>query len=97
MDDLVVLHETISVPRQAVSIRGDLEPILVSAICDVLLQMNQTQRGREVLAAFEKTTKFEAFSKQQGDPFAAIRRYVALVEGAGVARGSNALTARVDG
>ncbi len=58
-DALRVIHETPSVPRHLVSYRKDLDQALVKRIREVLLSMENTEQGRQVLAAFEQTTRFD--------------------------------------
>ncbi len=59
--NLKVLTETINLPRHVVSHRADLNPELVAAIEEVLLNMDKDEEGRKVLKYFEKTTKFDKF------------------------------------
>ncbi len=59
--NLKVLTETINLPRHVVSHRADLNPELVAAIEEVLLNMDKDEDGRKVLNNFEKTTKFDKF------------------------------------
>lgn len=56
---LRVIHETPSVPRQLVSYRKDLDEALVKRIREALLAMEHTEHGRQVLAAFEQTIRFD--------------------------------------
>lgn len=56
---LRVIHSTIAVPRHIVSIRSGLDPVLVSKIKNILLQMHTTERGQKILQQFKKTTKFD--------------------------------------
>lgn len=59
--EINILAKTVTVARQVVMMRADLEPQLGEAIKTVLLKMNQTDEGKEVLAKFEKTAKFDDF------------------------------------
>lgn len=58
-DALRVIHETPAVPRHLVSHRKDLDEALVKRIREVLLAMENTEQGRQVLAAFEQTVRFD--------------------------------------
>ncbi|RMF27356.1 MAG: phosphate/phosphite/phosphonate ABC transporter substrate-binding protein, partial [Cyanobacteria bacterium J083] len=60
-----IIAETESVPRQLVLVRGDLNPQMAEKIKQVLLKMDQDAEGKEVLKAFEKTTKFDEITAQQ--------------------------------
>ena len=57
---LLAFDRTIEVPRQLVSARPGLEPALVEQVQALLLTMDQTEEGRQILEALKKTTKFEA-------------------------------------
>jgi phosphonate transport system substrate-binding protein len=56
---LIVLYESPAVPRHVVSVRPDLPPTLASRLKQVLLAMDSSEEGREVLRATEDTTKFD--------------------------------------
>ncbi len=53
------LHTSFSIPRHVVVFRQDLDPALVEQIRLVLLQFDNTVKGRKVLKEFEKTAKFD--------------------------------------
>jgi len=76
LDTLKIVHETGSFPRQIVSHRADLPAKLVTRVKEVLLNMHQTHEGRQVLQAFEKTTKFEEIPAQDIDLMAGLRKHV---------------------
>ena len=59
--EIDILAETETVPRQVVLIREDLDPKLVAKIKTILLNMDQTDEGKKVLAKFEQTAKFDDF------------------------------------
>lgn len=59
LDNLKIIHETFSIPRQIVSYRVDLNPTLVNRIKEILLKMDQSEEGKKTLADFENTTKFD--------------------------------------
>ncbi|MGH7824958.1 MAG: phosphate/phosphite/phosphonate ABC transporter substrate-binding protein [Candidatus Binatia bacterium] len=71
-----VIHETASFPRQIVSYRADLPANLVTRVKEVLLHMHQTEKGRQVLRAFESTTKFEEIPVRDIELVAGLRKYV---------------------
>ena len=60
-DELGIIMTTIDVPRNVVCRRGDLDPGVTVAIRRVLLSMHDDPSGREVLAGFEETTRFDSF------------------------------------
>ncbi|WP_413165447.1 phosphate/phosphite/phosphonate ABC transporter substrate-binding protein [Capilliphycus salinus ALCB114379] len=58
---MTVLAETEKVARHVVLVRGGLDPQLVEQIKQILLNMDQSPEGREVMENFEETTKFDNF------------------------------------
>ncbi len=56
---LRILHATKTVPRQLVSLRGDLDPRLAAGLIERLKAMDASDEGRAVLDAFETTTRFD--------------------------------------
>ncbi len=48
------------IPRHVVSVRGNLPPADVETIVGALTSLDKTPEGRQILNAFEKTTKFDA-------------------------------------
>ncbi len=68
LDQLKILHETFSIPRQIISYRSDLPPKLVARIKKILLDMDQSEEGQRALKAFEKTTKFDEIPEQSLAP-----------------------------
>jgi phosphonate transport system substrate-binding protein len=59
LDRLRVIYETFSLSRHILSAGPDLPPKLVVRIKEILLTMDQSEEGRKVLQAFEKTTRFD--------------------------------------
>jgi ABC-type phosphate/phosphonate transport system substrate-binding protein len=76
VDSFKILHETISFSRQIVSYRADLPAKLVTRVKDLLLNMHQTEEGRQVLQEFESTTKFEELPARDVDLMVGLRKYV---------------------
>jgi phosphonate transport system substrate-binding protein len=76
LDSLKIVHETTSFPRQIVSHRADLPAKLATRVKEVLLNMQQTDEGRQVLQAFENTTKFEEIPVRDVDLMAGLRKHV---------------------
>jgi phosphonate transport system substrate-binding protein len=56
---LKIIGRTISVPRQIISVRKNLDPTLVKALKQVLLNMDKDPEGQEVLNRQQNTTKFD--------------------------------------
>lgn len=59
--ELRVLLTTEAVPRNVVCVRKSLDPKVVQAIGEVLLEMHLSDRGREALERFEETARFDRF------------------------------------
>lgn len=59
--ELRVLFKTDEVPRNVVCFRGGLDPATAEALERALITMSDDEQGREVLKAFEDTTKFDRF------------------------------------
>jgi phosphonate transport system substrate-binding protein len=76
LDIFTVIHETLSFPRQLVSYRADLPANLMTKVKEVLLNMHQTEDGRQVLQAFENTTKFEEIPVRDMDLARGFKKYV---------------------
>ena len=50
---------TVTVPRQLVSVRPGLDPGLVDKIRGLLIALDQTEGGRQILQGLKKTKKFD--------------------------------------
>lgn len=64
-DELVILKESIFVPRQIMVHRPNLPEKLIANIKDVLLSMHKNKSGRIILKNFSKTKQFETFSNDE--------------------------------
>lgn len=58
---LRIIFRSLSVPRQVVSFSKKISPALVKSLTRVLLDMDQTEYGKQQLYVFEKTRKFDEF------------------------------------
>jgi len=61
INELRVLQTTEAVPRNVVCVRNSLDPSVVHAIENLLLEMHLSDEGRASLERFEETTKFDRF------------------------------------
>jgi phosphonate transport system substrate-binding protein len=76
VDSLKIMHETSSFPRQIVSHRADLSPKLATRVKETLLKMHQSEEGRQVLQAFEGTTKFEEIAPRDMELIGTLKKHV---------------------
>jgi phosphonate transport system substrate-binding protein len=58
-NEITILAETESLPRHIVSVRKDMDLALVSRLKDILLTMHQDERGKKVIMATQRTSKFD--------------------------------------
>jgi phosphonate transport system substrate-binding protein len=77
-EQLVVLGETLYVPRQVALARPGMDPELQQAVIDLLLAADESDIGRQALEAF-RTTQFDAFPDGVDAAFRDIRRMYDLV------------------
>ncbi len=63
-DLLIEIHRTKSVPRHLVSVRKGLDGKLRTRIIEILSSMDKVEKGRQILAAFEQTTRFDTIPEQ---------------------------------
>ncbi|MBI3774677.1 MAG: phosphate/phosphite/phosphonate ABC transporter substrate-binding protein [Gammaproteobacteria bacterium] len=61
---LKIIWESPPIPRHLVSVRNDLAPEVVAAIIHSLTALDKTKEGSEILANFEKTSKFDPVPSQ---------------------------------
>ena len=58
-EQIRIMHETVTVPRQVVSVRQGLDEALTQRIRETLIAMEHSEEGRAVLVKFENTTRFD--------------------------------------
>ncbi|NQZ90425.1 MAG: phosphate/phosphite/phosphonate ABC transporter substrate-binding protein [Colwellia sp.] len=64
-DELIILQESLFVPRQIMVHRPKLSEKLIANIKKVLLNMHNEESGRKVLLNFSKTKQFETFNNDE--------------------------------
>ncbi len=62
--DLALLYESAPIPRHLVSWRPGLSDKLVMKVKEILLAMDKSEAGRNALAEFQQTTRFDAIPPQ---------------------------------
>jgi phosphonate transport system substrate-binding protein len=72
-----IVLETPSVPRNLVSVRGDLAPALVGRIRELLLGLESTRDGQALLKSLERTTRFDALPPADEQTLESMRRLIA--------------------
>ena len=76
LNDLKIVAQSFPVPRHLVSHRADLSPLLVARIKEILLRMDQSADGKNALADFEKTSKFDEVPNESLAPLMKNRRLI---------------------
>lgn len=79
-DDLVMLAETDSIPRQIVIVRAGFDANLLEAVKQVLIAMHETEDGQLALDAFQ-TSRFDEFPEGIEIATENIRRMIDIVQG----------------
>jgi len=78
-ENLIIFAETESVPRRIVTISPEMDEELASALTTLLIEMDQTEEGRELLDIV-KTLKFEEFEGGTDSVFEPIQDMFDLVQ-----------------
>jgi len=69
-----IVIETPPIPRNLVSVRGDLAPALVARIRKLLLELDQTHEGKLLLESLDRTTRFDPLPPEAEQALDSIRR-----------------------
>jgi len=75
-DSLMILDSTISVPRNLVAFRKDIDPKLLKEIKEVLLNMDKDPEGQGVLKRSQNTTKFDELPPGSLQQLKQVEKYV---------------------
>jgi phosphonate transport system substrate-binding protein len=79
-EGLVVLTETEEVPRHVAVVPGDMDADMVEAISALLVGLDETDEGKEILTIFEETAKFDEFPEGKENALNRARELFELVE-----------------
>lgn len=79
-DQLVIIARSITIPRQIVLVKADMDDGLVEAIKELLIGLEQTEEGLAILDT-ARTTKFDEFPGGADAALAEIRELFDLVAG----------------
>ena len=75
-DSLKIVGKTMSVPRQLIAVRRDLEPKLVKALREVLVGMDSDPEGQQVLRRQQKSTKIDEIPVAAMQQLRSIEKFV---------------------
>ncbi|MBI2609832.1 phosphate/phosphite/phosphonate ABC transporter substrate-binding protein [Candidatus Giovannonibacteria bacterium] len=79
-DDFRFIFQSIDVFRHVFVLRAGMDPKLKEAIIKILVDMDKTPEGQEILNKFKKTKKFTLFEPNADVAFAGIKELAGLVE-----------------
>jgi len=75
-DRLKIIARTGSVPRQIISVRKDLDPKMVKALREILINMDKDPEGQEALKGQQKTTKIDEIPPGSLEHLRNIERFI---------------------
>ena len=76
---IIAFDQTNPVPRQVVSVRPGLDPVLVDKIGELLMGLDQKEDGRQLLVSLKKTTKFDQLPPEATASLDNFREMIGLV------------------
>ena len=76
---IIAFDKTIEVPRQLVSVRPELDPELVRKLTELLVNLDQTEEGRQILQGLKETAKFDALPAEAEASLQALKELIELV------------------
>ena len=78
-DRIVVFESTVGVPRQLVNVGAGLEVEVAAAVAELLVALDKSQEGLELLDHLKKTKKFDALPPEAGAALAELSKLIDLV------------------
>jgi len=75
-DDVKIIAKSMSVPRQIISVRKDLDPKIITALKEVLINMEKTPEGQGVLNRQQGTTNIDAIPSVSLDCMKAVEKFI---------------------
>ena len=78
-EQIVVFDRTITVPRQLVSVRSELALGVVEKIRELLIGLEQTDEGRQILDGLKKSKKFDPVPAESYDALGELKSLMTLV------------------
>ena len=79
-DQIAVIGRTIEIPRQLVSVRPGLGPELTSKALELLIGLDETASGLELLANLKRTTRFDEVPEDSKGALDQVKGFISLVE-----------------
>ncbi|MSQ17633.1 MAG: hypothetical protein EXR54_08770, partial [Dehalococcoidia bacterium] len=77
--ELVTVGQTRTVPRSLVSAAPGMDRALLEQVSVLLVLMDDTQEGRDLLVKADKTDRFEALTLENTAAVADLRQFVLLI------------------
>jgi phosphonate transport system substrate-binding protein len=75
-DALKIIGKTMTVPRQLIAVRKDLDPKIVNGLKEVLVNMHREPEGQGVLKRQQNTTKIDDLPPRTLEQFEVVNRYI---------------------
>ena len=75
-DGLKIIARTKSVPRQVISVRKDLDPKIVAALREILINMDKDPEGQAALKGQQRTTKIDKIPPGSLEHLRNIERFI---------------------
>ena len=76
---IVAFDRTLAVPRQLVSVRPGLDPGMVRKIRELLIGLDQTEEGQQILIGMRRTKKFDALSSDSDTSLRELKELMSLI------------------
>jgi ABC-type phosphate/phosphonate transport system substrate-binding protein len=77
--ELVTVGQTITVPRSLVSAASGLDRALLERVSALLVLMDDTAEGRELLKKADKTDRFESLTPEHASAVAGLQQLIPLI------------------
>jgi phosphonate transport system substrate-binding protein len=75
-DALKIIGKTMTVPRQLIAVRKDLDPKIMNGLKEVLVNMHREPEGQGVLKRQQNTTKIDDLPPRTLEQFEVVNRYI---------------------
>jgi phosphonate transport system substrate-binding protein len=75
-DGVKVIARSMSVPRQIISVRKDLDPKIVTALKEILIKMEKNTEGQAVLNRQQGTTNIDSIPSESLERMKSVERFI---------------------